>query len=282
MTTTFTEEYNEFLTTHGFKTVNVNGQDFEVIDSGSGGRTIVMLNGVDMYQFWIKYVSALEKDYRVVMMKYPLATWKNTEMASLLHELFIKMDIDAPILVGISDGGVLAQLYAKLYKVSGLIMVSTLTVDSAYVESMKKEKFFMPLMKHYIKRTSFDKLRVRLVDSVRKHFRNETEEEKAYAVSFLECVGSDENYRYMFLRAIQATNDITKLEKFQQSDFSYLAGKVLVLIPENDMFDKADSQKLVDVFTDPVVKQTYGGHLGLVMRPDLYIPVIGQFLRERF
>lgn len=278
----FTEEYNEFLADHKFTTVTAAGQDFEVIDSGSGSRTIVFLNGVDMYQFWIKYVFAFEKDYRVVMMKYPVTVWKNTEMAALLKALFTKMGIDAPILVGISDGGVLAQLYAKLYRVSGLVLVSTLTVDSAYVESMKKEKFFMPFMKRYIKRTSFDKLRVRLVGSVKKHFRNETDEEKAYAVSFLECVGSDEGYRYMFLRAIQATNDIIKLEKFQKSDLSYLAGKVLVLIPENDMFDKADSQKLVDIFTDPVVKHTYGGHLGLVMRPDLYIPEIEQFLQERF
>lgn len=186
------------------------------------------------------------------------------------------------ILVGISDGGVLAQLYAKLYMVGGLIMVSTLTVDSTYVESVKKEKLYMPLMKVYIKNTKFDKLRVRLVESVKKHFRNETDEEKNYAVSFLECVGSDESYRYMFLRAIQATNDITRLERFKKSDFGYLAGKVLVLIPENDMFDKADSQKLVDIFTDPVVKQTYGGHMGLVMRPDLYLPEIEHFLSERF
>lgn len=278
----FTEEYNEFLADHKFTTVTAAGQDFEVIDSGSGSRTIVFLNGVDMYQFWIKYVFAFEKDYRVVMMKYPVTVWKNTEMEALLKALFTKMGIDAPILVGISDGGVLAQLYAKLYRVSGLVLVSTLTVDSAYVESMKKEKFFMPFMKRYIKRTSFDKLRVRLVGSVKKHFRNETDEEKAYAVSFLECVSLDEGYRYMFLRAIQATNDITNLEKFQKSDLSYLAGKVLVLIPENDMFDKADSQKLVDIFTDPVVKHTYGGHLGLVMRPDLYIPEIEQFLQERF
>lgn len=278
----FTEEYNEFLADHKFTTVTAAGQDFEVIDSGSDSRTIVFLNGVDMYQFWIKYVFAFEKDYRVVMMKYSVTVWKNTEMAALLKALFTKMGIDAPILVGISDGGVLAQLYAKLYRVSGLVLVSTLTVDSAYVESMKKEKFFMPFMKRYIKRTSFDKLRVRLVGSVKKHFRNETDEEKAYAVSFLECVSLDEGYRYMFLRAIQATNDITKLEKFQKSDLSYLAGKVLVLIPENDMFDKADSQKLVDIFIDPVVKHTYGGHLGLVMRPDLYIPEIEQFLQERF
>lgn len=279
---TFSKEYSEFLMTHEFKAVNAAGQRFEVIDSGSGGRTIVFLNGVDMYQFWMDYVTALENDYRVVMMKYPLTIWKNSEMVKVLHELFVKLGIDAPILVGISDGGVLAQLYAKLYKAGGLMLVSTLTVDSAYVESMKKEKFFMPIMKHYVKKTSFDKLRVRLVESVKKHFRNETEEEKAYAVSFLECVGSDENYRYMFLRAIQATNDITRLEKFRKSDFSYLAGKVLVLIPENDMFDKADSQKLVDVFTDPVVKQTYGGHMGLVMRSDLYLPEIERFLRERF
>lgn len=279
---TFTEEYNEFLTTHKFTSVNAGGLEFEVIDSGSGSRAVVFLNGVDMYQFWIKYVCTLEKNYRVVMMKYPLKVWKNTEMAAALKALFTKLGIDSPILVGISDGGVLAQLYAKLYMVGGLIMVSTLTVDSTYVESMKKGKLYMPLMKVYIKNTKFDKLRVRLVESVKKHFRNETDEEKNYAVWFLECVGSDESYRYMFLRAIQATNDITRLERFKKSDFGYLAGKVLVLIPENDMFDKVDSQKLVDIFTDPVVKQTYGGHMGLVMRPDLYLPEIEHFLSERF
>ena len=278
---TFTEEYNEFLKTHEFRNVNAAGQDFEVIDSGSGSRTIVFLNGVDMYQFWIKYVSAFERDYRVVMMKYPLTVWKNAEMAELLHALFTKLGIDEPILVGISDGGVLAQLYAKLHRVGGLVMVSTLTVDSSYVESMRKQKLYAPMMKLYLKSVKFDKLRVRLIESVKKHFRNETEEEKAYAVSFLEGVGADEGYRKMFLRAIQATNDITRLEKFRKSDFGYLAGKALVLIPENDMFDRADSQKLADIFTDPVVKQTYGGHLGLVMRPDLYIPEIEKFLRER-
>ncbi len=279
---TFAEEYNEFLTSHKFTSVNAGGHNFEVIDCGSGSRTVVFLNGVDMYQFWIKYVCALEKNYRVVMMKYPPDVWKNTEMAAALNALFTKLGIDSPILVGISDGGVLAQLYAKMYKAGGLIMVSALTVDSSYVESMKKKKLYVPMMKLYIKNTKFDKMRARLVDSVKKHFRNETEEEKAYAVSFLECVGADEGYRNMFLRAIQATNDITRLEKFKKSDFSYLAGKALVLIPENDMFDKADSQKLVDIFTEPVVKQTYGGHLGLVMRPDLYIPEIERFLSEKF
>ena len=114
---TFTEEYNEFLTTHKFTSVNAGGLDFEIIDSGSGSRTVVFLNGVDMYQFWIKYVCALEKNNRVVMMKYPLKVWKNTEMAATLEALFTKLGIDSPILVGISDGGVLAQLYAKLYMV---------------------------------------------------------------------------------------------------------------------------------------------------------------------
>ena len=57
---------------------------------------------------------------------------------------------------------------------------------------------------------------------------------------------------------------------------------MLVLIPENDMFDKADSQKLADIFTNPVVKETYGGHLGMLMRADLYISEIERFLSEKF
>ena len=62
-------------------------------------------------------------------------------------------------------------------------------------------------------------------------------------------------------------------------DFAYLDGKVLVLIPENDMFEKEDSKKLADIFTSPTVKTTYGGHLGLVMRPEPYIDDMKEFLK---
>ena len=278
----FTDEYNEFLKNHSYKSVSVSGHEFQVIDSGSGSQTIVFLNGIDTQQEWINYVTALEKNYRVVMMKYPVEVYKNKEMIVLLHGLFDKLHISLPILCGISDGGILGQLYAKNYKVGGLIMMTTLTVDSSYVEGMKKEQFILPLMKLYIKTVKFEKLKPALINAVKKHFRNETEEEKAYAVSFFECIGTDESYRYSYLRAVLATGDIYKLEKFKKSDFSYLDGKVLVLIPENDMFDKADSQKLADIFTNPVVKETYGGHLGMLMRADLYISEIEKFLSEKF
>lgn len=278
----FADEYRDFLKTHSYKPVTVSGHEFRVIDSGSGSRTIVFLNGIDTQQEWINYVSALEKNYRVVMMKYPVKVYKNREMIVLLHGLFDKLKIALPIICGISDGGVLGQLYAKNYKVGGLIMMTTLTVDSDYVEGMKKEQCILPLMKLYIKTVKFDKLRPALIKAVQKHFRNETDEEKAYAVSFFECIGEDESYRYSYLRAVMATGDIYKLEKFKKSDFTYLDGKVLVLIPENDMFEKSDSQKLVDIFTNPVVKETYGGHLGMLMRADLYIKEIEKFLNENF
>ncbi|WP_455526363.1 alpha/beta fold hydrolase [Huintestinicola sp.] len=278
----FSDEYRDFLKTHSYKPVTVSGHEFRVIDSGSGSQTIVFLNGIDTQQEWINYVSALEKNYRVVMMKYPVKVYKNKEMIVLLHELFDKLKITLPIICGISDGGVLGQLYAKNYKVGGLIMMTTLTVDSAYVEGMKKEQYILPLMKLYIKTVKFDKLRPALIKAVQKHFRNETDDEKAYALSFFECIGQDESYRYSYLRAVMATGDIYKLEKFKKTDFAYLDGKVLVLIPENDMFERSDSQKLVDIFTNPVVKETYGGHLGMLMRADLYIKEIEKFLSENF
>ena len=278
----FADEYNDFMKTHSYKPVNISGHEFQIIDSGSGSHTVVFLNGIDTQQEWINYVSAFEKNYRVVMMKYPVEVYKNKEMVELLHELLDKLHITLPIICGISDGGVLGQLYAKNYKVGGLIMMTTLTVDSAYVEGMKKEQYILPLMKLYIKTVKFDKLRPALIKAVQKHFRNETDEEKAYAVSFFECICQDESYRYSYLRAVMATGDIYKLEKFKKSDFAYLDGKVLVLIPEHDMFEKSDSQKLVDIFTNPVVKETYGGHLGMLMRADLYIKEIEKFLGENF
>jgi len=280
--TTFTDDYNEFLRTHEYKTMAVSGHDFKLTDSGNGEQTIVFLNGMDLQQAWIRLIPALEKHCRIIMMKYPVEVEKNAEMADVLHELFAKLDITAPILFGTSDGGVLAQYYAKKYRAGGLILVSTLTVDASYVEAMRKKRFAMPFMRFYVKRVKFAKLRIMLINAVKKHYRNESEAEKAYATSFLEQVGTDESYRWSYLRALAATCDILRLERFKKGDFGYLKGKVLVLIPENDMFDKADSQKLVDIFTEPVVKQTYGGHLGWLMRPDLYLPDIEKFLSEQF
>ena len=136
----FADEYSDFMKTHSYKAVNVSGHDFEVIDSGKGGQTIVFLNGMDMPQAWIKYMSVFENNYRVIMMKYPVEVFKNNEMAELLHGLFDKLHVTLPILCGVSDGGVLGQLYAKKYKVGGLIMMSTITVDSYYVAAMKNKR----------------------------------------------------------------------------------------------------------------------------------------------
>lgn len=109
----FSEDYNAFFNTHKFSKVTVLGHDFQVVDAGSGNQTVVFLNGMDIYHSWIKYVSALENEYRVIMMNYPVEVSKNDEMADLLHALFGKLGIEKPVLCGISDGGVLAQLYAK-------------------------------------------------------------------------------------------------------------------------------------------------------------------------
>ena len=158
-------------------------------------------------------------------------------------------------------------------------MVSTLTVDSQYVKKNKKEKLVFPLYRKYVEKLKFEKLKSMLIASVQRHFRNETEEEKAYGTSFLECVGSDEKFRYSFIRALKATMDIFSMKPFDKKDFAYLDGKVLVLIPENDMFEKEDSKKLADIFTSPAVKTTYGGHLGLVMRPEPYIDDMKEFLK---
>ena len=53
----FADEYSDFMKTHSYKAVNVSGHGFEVIDSGNGGKTIVFLNGMDMQQAWINYMS---------------------------------------------------------------------------------------------------------------------------------------------------------------------------------------------------------------------------------
>lgn len=69
--------------------------------------------------------------------EYPLVLNTNQKMIKGLHDLMSALQISKPVIIGASDGGALAQLYALQYSdhVSGLVLLTTLTIDSDLKQS---------------------------------------------------------------------------------------------------------------------------------------------------
>ena len=274
----FAQEYGQFIASHRFESVNVGGYGFGVISAGGGRQAVVFLNCMDVYHAWAKYVGALSGQYRAVVLRYPTALYKVAEMTAALRALFKKLGIEAPVLCSAGDGGVLAQLYARRYRVGGLVMTSALTADCSYAQRLRRDKALLPVARLYVKSLSPQKIEELLAKKAEKLFCGESAEEREYALSFLSCVCAQAGFRAGLLRALNAAADMCAQPKLAKSDLAYLRGRVLVLIPENDMLDGADVRKMTDVFTEPAVRTVCGGNLGVVTRAVLYIEQITEFL----
>lgn len=276
----FAQEYGRFISSHPFERVTVGGHGFDVISAGGGRQAVVFVNCMDVYAAWIKYAEALSGKYRAVMLKYPTTLYRTAETVAALRALFKKLGIEAPVLCGAGDGGVLAQFYARRYRVSGLVMISALTAECSYAQRLRREKALLPALKLCIKSLSPKKAEEMLIKKAPKLLRGESAEEREYALSFLKFALAQADFRAALVRALNAAADMCAKPALTKGDLAYLCGKVLVLVPEDNMFDRADVRKMTDIFTEPAVKTVCGGHLGAITRAELYIEQITEFLAQ--
>lgn len=140
---TYQAEQQEFLRTHTYIDDVIDGHHLRYVVSGSENKkAIVFMNGLEMQQMYMRYMEALEDEYRPLIIEYPTDTKNNDEQLSVIHSLCGKLNIKSPIIVGVSDGGMLAQLYVKKYAdASALILMSTITLDSEYLEPDRKRPY---------------------------------------------------------------------------------------------------------------------------------------------
>ena len=60
---------------------------------------------------------------------------------------------------------------------------------------------------------------------------------------------------------------------FQANDFEYLRGRILILLPENDIFKKEDQKRFADLFRklDAEIRTVPGGHVGFIVQAERYL-----------
>lgn len=281
----FREEYKAFLREYPYKTIEVDGVTVRYQRGGKeGAPTVLFFHGLEMQEMWMPYVLHFREKYGFLIYEYPFFTVKLEEQIEFLRKMLDKLGIEEVILLGASDGGVNAQMFAKKYPemVKAMILTTTLTLDSDYIRNIKKEWIKGPIMINLMKIMPAKTLMKQLIKLSPKFLEYETPENKAYGISFYETVASDLQYKKRFIHSYTCVFMLRNCEYFKKEDFAYLRGKVQILVPEHDIFKKEDQEILAALFRDldARIEDAPGGHVGFIVQADAYLEKIDRFLEK--
>ena len=74
--------------------------------------------------------------------------------------------------------------------------------------------------------------------------------------------------------------DLMNQTPVTEADFAALAGKILLILPDQDFFSGKMQQDLIQLMHDPQITYVSGGHLSTVLKAESYIPTIRSFLQS--
>lgn len=281
----YKKEYATFLKKVPYQTITIDNVKVRYQYGGKDDAPVILFfNGLEMQEMWMPYAEKLGKKYRFLIYEYPFHTTNADEQIDFAAKLLKALSIEKVILLGASDGGVYAQIFAKRHpeSVLSMILTTTLTVDSDYVRDIKKERFSTPLFLFLLKLVPA-KTEMKLLLKKSKGFLEcESEDNREYGRGFYETVASDLNYKKRFIHSFKCVYMLKDYPYFKESDFEYLRGKIQVLIPEKDIFKKEDQNRLADLFRklDAEILNVPGGHVGFIVQSEYYIDLMEKFLEK--
>ncbi len=281
----YKKEYATFLKKVPYQTITIDNVKVRYQYGGKDDAPVILFfNGLEMQEMWMPYAEKLGKKYRFLIYEYPFHTTNADEQIDFAAKLLKVLSIEKVILLGASDGGVYAQIFAKRHpeSVLSMILTTTLTVDSDYVRDIKKERFSTPLFLFLLKLVPA-KTEMKLLLKKSKGFLEcESEDNREYGRGFYETVASDLNYKKRFIHSFKCVYMLKDYPYFKESDFEYLRGKIQVLIPEKDIFKKEDQNRLADLFRklDAEILNVPGGHVGFIVQSEYYIDLMEKFLEK--
>ena len=278
----FNDDISLFNTKYSFTNINVTGGTFRYLLAGNinSNQTLVFLNGgTNCADMWFKYVEALSKEYKVLLFDYSLDFTNNQTQITAMHELFTKLNIEKPIFIGASFGGLMAQIYTQKYlsEVGGLVLLSTAALSEYTIKKLKHKKIFIPLLLWVISHFNYDKLKIKLIKSTMSYVKNESEEIQNYCYDMFTYVFNDytaeKDYHITSLLA-----DIFTQQYVTKDTFSCLKDKILLMLPKKDYFTPDMQKDFIQIMNNPRVEYVDGGHIATVLYVEQYLKVIRSFL----
>ncbi len=213
------------------------------------------------------YAERLGKEYRFLIYEYPFHTAEANEQIDFAAKLLKVLSIEKVILIGASDGGVYAQIFAKRHpgSVLAMILTTTLTVDSDYVRDIRKERFSTPILLLLLKLVPAKTEMKLLLKKSTGFLECEPKKERKYGRGFYETVASDLNYKQRFIHSFKCVYMLKDYPVFEENDFK-----------------KEDQNRLADLFEklDAEILNVPGGHVGFIVQSEYYMDLMEKFLKK--
>lgn len=122
-----------------------------------------------------------------------------------------------------------------------------------------------------------EKLKPTLIKAGMGHLRNGSTEEAAYARNMFETIFKDyPREKDVHISGLLA--DLMKQTPVTADDFAALAGRILLILPDQDFFSGHMQQDLIRLMHQPKITYVSGGHLSTVLKADAFIRAIWEFL----
>jgi len=284
----FQTDFEHFNETYPVKNIQINGLTFNYRLGGNGEKTIVLLvGGLGISDAFYKHFTAFAKSFTVLTFDYPAESCRNSVLADGIAELIMTLDLNEVFLVGQSYGGLIAQVIAKRHPeiVAGLILSNTGCLDADMGEDAKEFMFRMlrglKTSAQLVKLIPMSLLRRISLKRMNKHFIQCAPDRKKYLTDLFRYVYDKLTRRHelnMCMLMIDLQNEMVNAK----NDFSYLDKKVLLLLSEDDnTFGDPVKKALIQLMPNPAVNTGIcGGHLAVLLQPDLYIDTVTQFINE--
>ncbi len=124
---------------------------------------------------------------------------------------------------------------------------------------------------------NYEKLKLALIRAGMRHIRNESREEIACAQDMFETIFKDYTQeKDVHISGLLA--DLMHQKPVTEADFAALAGKILLILPDQDFFSGKMQADLIRLMHEPQIAYVSGGHLATVLQADGYIRTIRGFL----
>lgn len=278
------QEFKEFSERYPLKEAVLSDGSFRYIFAGpeSAGHTLVLMNGgMNSYEMWLRYVTDLSLDYQILSFDYPEMYETIQSLCGGIHELLGRLGVGKAVFVGASLGALISQVYAVLYPddVEAMVLMSTAGLTRA---TMKKFGGLLKLLvpvRGLLKVLPYSWFIRMEKGMIRNYLKEADEESKAYFRQMFEHI-YDGYTREKDIHVTTLQLDLGKQRFTSRADYRYLAGRVLLLLPEDDSeFPKETQDELIREMTDPVViSDIRGGHLTTMLNYRRYEDYIRNFL----
>ncbi len=278
----FYSDIKAFQKSHKFKSLDIGGSKFRYILCGEGSQTITILTGgMGLAELSFSFIEKLELSYRVLAFDYPEGIDTNEELVDAVHSLIKGLNIEKTIFLGESFGGYLAQMIARKYPdiTEALCLFSTAGLNDDTINSLKKQysNLAKPLI-WVLGHVPYNWLKPVLIKASLKKINGTTDDEYQYMKDFFTWAFKDYTGQYD-VHMTSLLVDIMNQKPCSKVEFSYLKGKVLLILPVDDgTFDSQMQNDLISLFEEPcVVDNISGGHLAPIMQTEKYVTAIKEF-----